>query len=59
MAKAATPSKKSLFTLEETNRRKLKSLAGIINKKQNEVINTALSEYFERYEKKNGPIPVK
>jgi hypothetical protein len=58
MEKESKP-KKSIFTLEESNRRKLKAVAGITDKDQQDIVNEALVEWFNKYEKKNGKIPVK
>jgi hypothetical protein len=55
----STKTKKSLFTLEEDNRRKLKAVAGILDKDQQEIVNEALKDWIAKWEKKNGKIPVK
>ena len=57
--KAATPPPKSIFTLTETNRKKLRSTAGIEGTDMQAIVNQALEEYFERYEKKHGKIPTR
>lgn len=61
MAKASKGAKapKSIFTLEEMNRKKLKVCAAITGKDMQEIVNESLADWFERYEKKNGHIPVK
>lgn len=61
MAKAKAEAKppKSIFTLDEMNRKKLKVAAAITGKDMQGIVNEALAEWFERYEKKNGPVPVK
>jgi hypothetical protein len=58
MAKETSP-KKSLFTLEEENRKKLKIVSVITERDMQDIVNEALNEWFAKYEKKNGPIPVK
>jgi hypothetical protein len=52
-------SKKSIFTLDESNRKKLKIVAVLQERDMQDIVNEALSEWITRYEKKNGAIPVK
>jgi hypothetical protein len=56
---ATSTIKKSIFTLEEDNRRKLKAVAGILDKDQQDIVNEALKDWIAKWEKKNGKIPVK
>lgn len=58
MAKAAK-TKKSIFTLEEENRKKLSVVGAITDRAMQDIVNEALADWFTKYEKKHGPIPVK
>ncbi|MGV3528941.1 MAG: hypothetical protein ACO1OO_08605 [Flavisolibacter sp.] len=60
MAKLTKPSTtKSLFAIKDTNRRKLKIASAITDRDMQDIVNEALENWFERYEKKHGPLPVK
>ena len=49
---------KPLFTLEEINRKKLKVVSAITGKEMQQIVNEALREWLDRYEKKtNSTIP--
>ena len=52
MAQENAP-KKSLFTLEEENRKKLKVVAAVTERDMQDIVNEALKEWFAKYEKKN------
>jgi hypothetical protein len=51
-----TQSKKSIFTLEEDNRKKLKIVSAITERDMQDIVNEALREWLNKYEKKNGKI---
>jgi hypothetical protein len=51
--------RKHFFTLEEDNRRKLKIVSAITEHDMQDIVNEALTEWFVKYEKKNGKIPVR
>lgn len=60
MAKASVNKpKKSIFTLDEDNRRKLKIVSVLTERDMQDIANEALREWLTKYEKKNGAIPVK
>jgi hypothetical protein len=61
MAKATKTDKpkKSIFTLEESNRKKLNIVSAIEDRDMQDIVNEALSDWFYKYEKKNGPLPIK
>jgi hypothetical protein len=59
MAKATTTSKKSLFTLDTTIKKQIRYIAFTDETTQTEVVNQALTEYVQKWEKKNGKIPLK
>lgn len=49
---------KSIFALTDDNRKKLPVVAAAEGKDMQDVVNTALEEYFKAWEKKHGKIPV-
>lgn len=51
--------KKSLFTLEEENRKKLSVVSAIEERNMQDIVNEALRDWLNKYEKKHGVIPVK
>jgi hypothetical protein len=58
-AKKATVKPKSIFTLTDDNRKKLPVVAAVESKDMQDIVNDALVDYFAKWEKKNGKIPVK
>jgi hypothetical protein len=50
---------KSIFALTEDNRKKLPVVAAVESQDMQDVVNTALEEYFKQWEKKHGKIPMK
>jgi hypothetical protein len=51
--------KKSIFTLDESIRKKLKIVSVITERDMQEIANEALTEWIIKYEKKNGEIKLK
>jgi hypothetical protein len=58
MAKSVD-NKKSLFTINPTAKKQLRYIAFMMETTQTEILNKALSEYIQKWEKKNGPVPLK
>lgn len=62
-AKAAKPegTKKSIFNIDPSIKKRLKYIAAVDEKwpDQTKIVNQALADFIEKWEKKNGKIPIK
>lgn len=63
MAKSTNPTpqgpKKSLFNIEEKMKKQIKYIAFTDERTQTDIVSEALVDYIAKWEKKNGPIPVR